>query len=224
MFHVVHLHDPEQPRNVHRLDSVKFHYTKYHDIDELWESMSCIPLNSLYSLDKQTNVDTVLKLASEMIHSFCTMIQHDLFYRHVNGESKYINFLHSNAAFTIQSSPRYIHLNRFQIASAELLNNNQKHKKLLLQAYHASMIVKTLFFSKNKSTTKRSLKQCHENCKLTNYSSRFINLDENSSLINVFHEVYCDIAESKIESFQNLYKLFPTEEQNINETIRHICE
>lgn len=226
-YHVVHLKDHVHYDTLQQFASVHHHFTKHDHIDELWEEVSSIPLNTLYAIDKRSDVLFVLDLASQLLQYFCLITQQDLYYQNLTKEISCVTFLQSNASFTFDEDckPRYLLLNRFQIKNANLLVANQKKRKLLLQIFSVPMIIKLLFFTKNKKSTQKTIIQCSEhNCKLLNYTPRFLGLNENFELMQNFHEVFCRMLTNttKIESFESLHLLFPQERTAITETINYL--
>lgn len=221
-YHVIHFKDHIYYDNLQHFESVKYHYTKHNHIDEIWEEVSEIPHNTLYSIDKRTDISFIFELAQQLIQWFCLITQQDLYYEHLNTPSKCVNFLQSNATFVyVNEKPKYIQVNRFQLKNANLMALVQKRKKLFHQIYNIPLLIKTLFFQKNRHNTTKNIESCYDHCKITNFTFRY--MIHNTTLIQNFHEVLCKIGPTeKIESFERLTELFPTESINIHETITYL--
>lgn len=223
-YHVTHLKDHLNYAALQHFNSTFYHYTKNDLIDEYWEEVSDIPLNSLYSIDKRTNITFILELVSQLIQWFCRLTTSELFYYNITVISKHIHFLQNNATFVYSNNtPRFIQLNRFQIKSASLMTYHQKKRTLISQVCMIPLILKVLFFTKNKKASYKTLEACSDHCKLVNYSLRFLLSNDDLHIVQNMHSVYCNTSSTeKIQSFEALSNLVPSEQGVIHECIAYL--
>ncbi|UVX94952.1 hypothetical protein CsNV_092 [Callinectes sapidus nudivirus] len=222
-YHVIHLRDPIYYDDVQQFSSVTYHVTKYNYIDELWEKVSLIPISSLYNIDKLSNLSVIVELSGQMVSALCSLIQENLYYQNTPKGTNCIPFLQSTTAFTfdeVDQKPRFIHLNRFQIKNANLMPALQKKRKLLAQASIIPSLILSIFFSKSKKSSSKTIVKCSEVCKLMLLTPRFVKFNEDP-ICEVFHEIYCNSKNTKFDMLENLTLLFPNNRTDIIDTLKH---
>ncbi|UOT91850.1 CmNV_090-like protein [Aratus pisonii nudivirus] len=217
-FHVIYLKNDIHMSNLQHFKSVHYHFIKSEYVDEIWEEISCLPLNTLFSIEQTSDVYQVLDLTKQLLQSLCILSQQELYYDNLIKSKQYDKFLDSNAVFNYDEKMRYIQLNRFQIKNAKLINHKSKKVKLLKQLHVIPILIQTMFFIKRNNH--QSIIKCSDQCKLNSFNSRFNNLDDH--LINKLHEVFCDKSQNLSQIFLNLEYLYPDEKINILETYNHL--
>ncbi len=226
-YHVISLKTPVSIYDLTSLPTVLYHYSQNNYIDEIWEKVSKVPINSLYNIDRKSNISFIIELASQMIQSICDLTTNNLYYKLFNTKRNSTKFLQNIAAFTIKThnfTPKYIHMNRECLINLTNASDVMRKKKLINQLEYFPEIIKVLFFTTNKKKNQKNPYICNvKTCKLTALMPRYMSSVEvqNTDFIVNFHDVFCNYT-SKMNLFEFLGNIFPDVATSITTTIKYI--
>lgn len=222
--HIIALKDAVNYDTLPQLSSVTYQFNKNDLVSEVHETVSIQPLCTLYQLDKRTDVNVALQLASQMVEYFVSaLLPSERRFSNLSRESDCIHFLQTNASFALNSKTeaRFIILNRHNLITTPI-PEKQKARKLITQLYAVSNLIKVFIFNKNKKVSQKTLQPCNKSiCKLTNYSPRFLNTYNDNNLLYNFHSIYCN-SNSQLDIFQNLYLAIPVSPNILIEAIHYV--
>lgn len=223
IYHTIALRDPVSFDSLPQLTSVTYHFNKNDLVCDVRENASVQPLCSMYQLDKRTDSAVILQLASQMVTFFLNLLPAGHRFSNLLKETDCINFLQVHAAYGVTSKfeHRFIILNRHLLQDTQL-SDKQRVRKMISMIYGIANVTKALLFAKNKKSTLKTLQPCtKQQCKLTTYSPRFIDMYSNNNLLCELHAVFCT-SSSPIETFENLYRIIPINRSMLNEAIGYI--
>ena len=233
-FHVIHLRTPANPNSVQPFESIQSHYTKDNYIDEIWETVTTtLPMGSLYSLDKMTDMEIILAVLEQMVTSLCEITNTGNYYTCLNNVKDASFFLQMIASFSINDAfePIYIQTNRFFLKNINASMSAQVGKgKLSRQLELIPIIIKTLIFTSRRKNTAKSkdvafkMLPCNNGqspCTLADLQPRFLKIEDEA--LQRLHNLFC-YNYKKLELFVNVIELFPNLQHLINTTISTITQ
>lgn len=221
IYHVIYFTKPIDGFHFRNISSIHCHYNPSTLVDEIWENMSIIPINSLDNLSNKVSCVLLNELLTQMIQSICTWSLSD----HVsillkNGKMESLRiFLSSVAAFgRYDNEYRYIYLNRFSLISMEESGLKIKHKALQMQLFLIVDLIKLLLFRKLSSATlktKKPNKNCSK-CKLFGFEERFLGLNTID-----LHTLFCQ-SDGKYNQLEMIKLFYPVTHDLLDKAITYV--
>lgn len=208
IYHVIYFIKPIDGYHFRHISSIHCHYNPSTLVDEIWENISIIPINSLDKLSSNVSPILLSNLLSQMIQSICiwTLSDHICILLKSQKLNALQTFLSSISGFgKMHDEYRYIYLNRYSLISMTNSGTKIKHKALQIQLHLIIDLIKLLLFRKLSSSatkTKAPNKNCPK-CKLFNFEERFLNLESID-----LHTLFCQ-AENKDNQLEMIRFFYP---------------
>lgn len=182
--HIIHFKDPiTDDGTLKNTNGLILHYNESNLITKLEESVSYLPINTLYCL-KSNNSPEVLNSCVEFL------IQYILFYSTKNLVNKLLISSDPHAfAYFLQTIGVNVTADK-QLAFVQnfrfLTMRNCKNKVLLKQIFSIINLIKTFLYTTRRSAKPPNTTYDCKNCKLKKLNERFLNYN-----YATFHSVYC---------------------------------
>lgn len=221
IYHVIYFAKPIDGFHFRHISSIHCHYNPSTMVDEIWENISIIPINSMNKLSSNVSPILLNDLLTQMIQSICawTLSDHICILLKSSKLNALQTFLSSISGFgKSDDSYRYIYLNRYSLISMINSGTKIKHKALQIQLHVIVDLIKLLLFRKLSSSatkTKTPNKNCHK-CKLFSFEERFLNLEEID-----LHTLFCQ-AENKDNQLEMIKFIYPHCSEILDQAITYV--